>query len=451
MTWNYDVERSQTSIGSIIDQMPLGAYRIRIIVVCFLTVVMDGFDTQAIGFAATGISSSLAIPITVFGKVFSAGLFGAMLGAFVLGPFGDRFGRRWMLVSSVLMFSLFSLLTPHATDLFWLLLCRFFAGLGLGGAIPNLLALSSEYAPRRIRGTLTGVLFAGFPLGGAAGALISAQLLPTFGWPALFYLGGAIPLLLAGLVAFALPESLPFLLRRPDGQRQVGIVVRRISPGTAADNAIYVDTEERFNGLPVRHLFFGGRGIPTLLLWIAFFMCFLLLIVLVLWTPAVLRQSGVSAAQAALAVGLVNLGSVAGTALGGRLVDRFPPYIALPLLFIAGALCVWPIGYVTESAVLLEAFAALSGFFLGAGSSGLLGVAVLIYPSAMRATGVGWAMTLGRMGQVAGPLIIGALLASGFTASRIFLCCAVPALCAAGAVLLLRQREVRTIAVPQRG
>src|ERR1700728_3613715 len=132
------------------------------------------------------------------------------------------------------MFSLFSLLTPHATDLFWFLLCRFFAGLGLGGAIPNLLALSSEYAPRRIRGTLTGVLFDGFPLGGAAGALISAQLLPTFGWPALFYLGGAIPLLLAGLVAFALPESLPFLLRRPDGQRQVGLVVRRISPGTAA-------------------------------------------------------------------------------------------------------------------------------------------------------------------------------------------------------------------------
>jgi AAHS family 4-hydroxybenzoate transporter-like MFS transporter len=151
-----------------------------------------------------------------------------------------------------------------------------------------------------------------------------------------------------------------------------------------------------------------------------------------------LRKAGVDGSQAALVVGLVNLGSVAGTALGGRLVDRFGFGIVLPLLFTVSALAVWPLGYVTGSVTLLSSFAALSGFALGAGSSGLLSVAVLTYPSMMRATGVGWAMAFGRMGQVIGPLVIAALLAGGFAPERIFLWCVAPALCAAGAMVLLR-------------
>jgi AAHS family 4-hydroxybenzoate transporter-like MFS transporter len=437
------VEPNQANIASIIDRLPLGAYRIGIVVVCFLIALMDGFDTQAIGFAAPAISSSLHIPITAFGQVFSAGLLGAMLGAFILGPLADRFGRRWMLAGSVVAFSLFSLLTPHAPDLFWLLLCRFFAGLGLGGAIPNMLALSSEYAPRRIRGLLTGLLFAGFPLGGATGAVTSAHLLPLLGWPALFYVGGTIPLLLAAVVACTFPEPLQVLVRRPDGQRRIGAIVRRIVSDAPADGTLYVDTEERPGRLPVRQLFSGGRAAPTLLLWTAFSMCFMLLIALVLWTPALLREAGVGGPQATLIVGLVNLGSVAGTALGGRLVDRFDPCIILPLLFIAGAFGVASLGYATGSVALLGLSAALSGFSLGAASSGLLGVAVLIYPSMMRATGVGWAMALGRMGQAIGPLVIGALLAGGFAPRRIFLCWALPALCGAGAAMLLRRSGLR--------
>ena len=187
--------------------MPLGAYRPRIVVLCFLIVLMDGFDRQAIGFVATDVASSLDIPIQSFGPVFSAGLLGAMPGAFVLGPLGDHFGRRWMLTGSAITFATFSLLTPHASNFASFLQVRLLAGFGLGGAIPNLLALSSEYAPRHIRGLLIGLLWAGFPLGGAIAAVTGAHLVPRLGWPALSYVGGLIPVLLAVLVASAVPHG----------------------------------------------------------------------------------------------------------------------------------------------------------------------------------------------------------------------------------------------------
>ncbi len=413
---------------------------------------MDGFDTQAIGFAAPAMSSSLSVPIGAFGQVFSASLFGAMLGALMLGSAADRLGRRWTLVGAVATFSLFSLLTPLAPNLLWLLPCRFLAGLGLGGAIPNLLALSSEYAPRRIRGLLTGLLWAGFPLGGVIGAILSAHLLPLFGWPVLFYIGGSVPLILAALVIGALPESLQFLLRRPDGQRAVGAAVRALGLPAPSVETVYVATEEPLSGFPLQLLFSDGRAASTVLLWIGSFMNFALVIVLVLWTPALLQKIELGGVQAALVVGLGNLGAVAGTMVGGRLVDRFAPQVILPLLFMAGALAIGSTGYAAASMSLLAPITVLSGFFLGAAASGLLGVAVLIYPSTMRATGVGWVVAVGRMGQVAGPLAVGALVAGALTVEQVYLCCVVPAVCAASATaFLLRSSDPQVSGFPERG
>jgi AAHS family 4-hydroxybenzoate transporter-like MFS transporter len=432
------VDPQLTNIASIIDRTPLGIYRTGILIVCFLVVLMDGFDTLTIGFAAPSISLSLGIPVTSFGSVFSAGLLGAVLGACIMGPMADRLGRRRMLAGAVVTFSLVSLLTPHVHDLSGLLICRFLTGLGLGGAIPNVLALSSEYAPQRIRGLLTGILFAGMPAGGVVGAVASAHLMPLFGWPVLFYLGGTIPLLLAAAILCGLPESPQFVLRRPDGQRKMQMIARRIAPDIPINTRFYVDIEEKVHWLPVWHLFEHGRTRPTLLLWIASFMCFAMLIVVVLWTPALLHGAAVDETYAAWVVGLFSLGSLAGTALGGRLIDRFDPYVVLPILFVAAALALGPMGHAVGSVAALGLLAALSGFCLGAASASLLSAAVLIYPSITRATGIGWAIALGRMGQVTAPLIVGALLAAGLPLNWIFLCCAVPALCAAGATILLR-------------
>jgi MFS transporter, AAHS family, 4-hydroxybenzoate transporter len=432
-------EVRQIDIASLIDTMPIGRMRLKIFAICYVVQLMDGFDTQAIGFAAKPIAADLHMSIALMGQVFSAGLFGATTGAFVLGPLADRFGRRRMLAATTALFSAFMLLTSMAYDFHSLLACRFLAGLGLGGAIPNLLALSSEYAPKRYRGLLTGVLFAAFPLGGFVGALASAVVIPFMGWPALFYIGGAVPLVLAFIVLAVLPDSLQFLLKRVENQHTVDLIARNIDPGLPKpDEIIFVDREEKPVNASISHLFSNRRGAPTLLLWVSFFMCFALLIVLALWTPALMRQAGIDETAAAMIAGLINLGSVVGTSLGGRLVDRFRPDLVMPALFLSGALAVSVLGYATGSLPALGLCATLSGFCIGGASAGLLALVVLIYPSLIRGTGLGWSVAVARLGQVIGPLIVGALVAAGFTVDRIFFWCAAPAAVAALSTFIMR-------------
>jgi AAHS family 4-hydroxybenzoate transporter-like MFS transporter len=434
----------EISIDSVVDRRPLGEYRIGIIAICFLIVLMDGFDTQVIGFVAGAIARTRGIPVADFGRLFSAGLLGSALGAFILGPLGDRVGRRRMLILSVLIFSAFSFSFPHLTRFPQLLACRFLTGLGLGGALPNLLALCAEFTPREMRGATTGILFAGFPAGGATGALVSAHVVPAFGWPTIFYIGGSVPLILVLLAIFILPSSLRSALKHRDGQQRVAAIVRRMAPMTVPpEPVVYIDTGTAHENLSLRQALRTGGVFPTLMLWCSSVMCFVVLIVMGLWTAVLLHEQGVDAATAATMAGLFNLGSVVGTALGGKLLDRLRPLVVLPAMFVAGAICVSLVGQVSGSVLALAAFTMLAGAFVGAGSAQLLGLAVLIYPSAIRASGVGWVVATGRTGQVLGPLAVGALLGHKLPVHRIFLCEALPAVCAAVSVFLLcRSRAV---------
>jgi AAHS family 4-hydroxybenzoate transporter-like MFS transporter len=428
----------QISIESVVNHRPLGGYRIAIIAICFLIVLTDGFDTQAIGFAATAIAKARAIPLSDFGHMFSAGLLGSAIGALLLGTLGDRIGRRRLLMSSILMFSLCSLTLPQLKSFPEILACRFLTGLGLGGALPNLLALCAECTPRSMRGVVTGVLFAGFPAGGVAGAVVSAHVVPGFGWPVIFYIGGSVPLVLACLAIAILPPSLQSVLLTPDGQRQAAKIARRIAPTRQLSQfVLFVDTSEPHQNISLGRVYRAGGARQSLLLWCASCMCFILLIDVALWTPALLRQEGVGQSSAANVVGLFNLGSVIGTAFGGKLLDRLDPLMVLPVSFVGGGLCISLLGHAVGHPPLLALLGILTGMFIGCCSAQLLGFAVRIYPNAMRASGVGWVVAVGRAGQIAGPLTVGALLSHGMAVKGIFLCVALPAVFGALAVLLL--------------
>lgn len=413
------------NLSEVIDQPRLTGLQVRVMVLCALVSMLDGLDTQSIGVAAPMIAERLGVSRAALGPVFSAALFGAMIGALSFGMLADRFGRKRILILSAAGFGLFTILTALADSYNTLLAYRFLAGLGLGGAVPCFVALASEYAPKSQRAMMASLMFAGFPLGGMIGGFLNSYIIQQVGWHAIFYVGGGAALIVALALAAWLPESLRFLLasgRDPEG---VKALIGKLAPQLIAADAAYVADEEKLPGAPLRNLFTQGRGPATIFLWVPFFMGFGALAISVLWTPALLRQNGIDAAATAFIVAFNGLGSLIGSAIAGRLLQRFGASVTLVPAFILGALCFATFGYGAHSVPLAAIFVGLIGLFLGFSVGGSIALASLIYPTAVRSTGIGWAMGMGRFGQTITPLVAGFLVGLSWSTDRIMLAVAV--------------------------
>jgi AAHS family 4-hydroxybenzoate transporter-like MFS transporter len=414
-------------------------YRIGVLSICFLIVVMDGYDTQAIGLVAAAISRDLGIALPQVGWLFSSGLLGSAAGACLLGPLGDHLGRKRMLLCAMLLFAVCTLATPWCTTFSGLLACRLCAGLGLGGAIPNVLAMAAEYTPLPRRGLVTGLLFAGFPCGGFLGAMTAARMVPTAGWQAVFYIGGAVPLLLAAIAQRVLPGSRPLPIRIPAiaGMPAAPRAALLLASLSAWRGATRGGSAGRDTGISLGRVV-CALGLPTtILLWASSILCFVILIDVGLWTPVLLSARGIDAVHAVIVSGLFNLGSAVGTAAGGRALDRFPARAVLPACFLAGACAIAGLARAGASVAGLYSAAMPAGACIGAASAGVLALAVDVYPAPIRASGVGWVIGMGRAGQVLGPLAVGALIGHGLPVQMVFLTIALPALCGALSARLL--------------
>jgi AAHS family 4-hydroxybenzoate transporter-like MFS transporter len=434
----------RVNVTRLIDDHPLGALQIRVLILCGLVALLDGMDLQMIGLAAPSIARMLHVPPRAFGAVFSAALLGLMLGAFILGPMADRLGRKRILVASTLIFGVFTIATALATTFTALLTIRFLAGVGLGGAMPSFISLASEYVPHRIRPLLVTVLWAGFPLGGVVGGLLASILIPTAGWQYLFYIGGIAPLAVAAALTIALPESLGFLVTTNAPPETIRRIIRRISPQAITETTqIFELNEERLPGLPVRHLFTGGRATGTLLLWVPYFMAFLMLVTNSAWSPILLNATGLGVGQSGIVMATYNGGSVIGTLIVGWVIAISGPYRVLTVLLALSALAFGAVGFAAPSFGLVTLLEGLGGFLLGAGSSGLIALAAVFYPTAIRSSGVGWATTAGRFGSFTGPLVVAILVGRHWSIDNIYLALGAPGLCAALFVLLLGLDQTR--------
>jgi MFS transporter, AAHS family, 4-hydroxybenzoate transporter len=328
-----------------------------------------------------------------------------------------------------------------APDANWLIALRLLTGLGLGGAMPNAVALTSEFSPHRRRATLVMIMFAGFSIGAALGGLLAAALIPAFGWRSVFLVGGLVPLLLLPFLFKALPESIRFLAMVGGRDHDVGNLLKRIAPNTSfAGEVKFVVQEPKLAGLPVAHLFAEGRGWVTLLLWIVFFMSLLDLYLLSNWLPTVLNDLGVSVSAAAAIGAMLQVGGVVGTFTLGHFIDRFS-FRALSLTYFVAAGAVTAIGLVSHSIVLVTIAIFASGFCIVGGQIASNALTATFYPTAIRSTGVGWALGIGRIGSIVGPLVGGAMLAREMGAQPLFAAAAVPALVAAGAAFMLARRN----------
>src|SRR3984885_12139362 len=426
---------TRVDVIDLIDRHPVTGCQIGILILCMLVAALDGFDTQAIGYTAPAIAAVIHLPMPQFGQVASAGLLGAALGALSFGPFADLLGRKWFMIVAVLVFAMFSYLTSQSSSLNELLAYRFFTGLGLGGATPAFLAMGAELAPKRLRDVFVTLTFASFPTGGLIGSLTSAWVIPAFGWQSVFYIGAVAPLAIATILTIWLPESIRFLLARGIRQDEVRRTLDRIMPGEVpADAELVAPPDPARQGVPVKRLFMEGRAVPTVLLWVPFFVVFMVLVTVTFWTPAVLNSVGFSLSAAALIIGLNNLGSVIASAASGWAVHRGGAFRVLIPGFLLGGLALAWFGQATSSMTMLSIASFLAGFFVGGTGTGLIAVAAGMYPTAIRSTGIGWAMGMGRVGQVFGPILAGVLVGWGYKVGGIFYAASVP--CFIGALFL---------------
>jgi len=400
-------------VGKLIDGAGLGRFQISIVALCGLVAILDGADTTSIAIAASTIAGLLNFPVSAFGLVFAAGTLGAMLGAMTFGPLADRFGRKRLLVVSTVLFGIFTLLVAHAQSYSELVLYRVIAGFGLGGATPCFLALVSEYVPRQVRGTVVSVLWAAFPLGIMLGGFVSSYLVTAFGWRMIFYVGGVLPLIVAALLTLMLPESLQFLIGRRRDTAQAARILARIVPGAVHQDAVLTVERDTLPGVPIKYLFTEGRALSTVALWVPFFAAFGVLSAVVFFTPALLRSAG-GIASAASNGAIVNafhgLGALLGMAVAGQLVDRFGPKKVLSAALLIGAACTAALGPSVTSLSLAATATAAVGFFVGIAGSGCIALAAIIYPTEIRATGIGWGIAMGRGGQVVAPLAAGQII-----------------------------------------
>jgi MFS transporter, AAHS family, 4-hydroxybenzoate transporter len=432
-------------IRKFIDEQKIGWFHIRVLLLCGAALFMDGFDVQSIAYVGPSLAKDWNLAPGALGPVFGSGVVGLILGALIFAPLADRIGRRPVLIFCVLAFGTCTVMTAWANSLFSLMVFRFITGLGLGGAMPNGIALTSEYSPVRRRSIMVVVVFCGYSLGASLGGLLAAQVIPSLGWRAVFYLGGGASFLTVALLIAALPESIRILALKGTEKARVTDILRRLNPSLVLEESTrFTGHEKGLQGVPVRHLFQAGRAPATILLWITFFTSLLDLFLLSQWLPTVINNVGISVKTAVIATSLFQLGGSVGALLLGWLMDRLGGYLVLSIGYTFAAVFITIIGAARAEidVVMLGIFGA--GFGIVGGQIGLNALAATFYPAIIGATGVGWALGIGRLGSFVGPVVGGIMLSYGSDTKTILFFAAVPALISAAAIAALSR--FRTLA-----
>jgi AAHS family 4-hydroxybenzoate transporter-like MFS transporter len=430
------------NVTHLIDGMRFTRMQWIVVTLCALVGLLDGIDTQSIGVTAPFIADMMGMKISAFGPVFAASQLGAALGALTFGSLADRYGRKPMLAVAVATIAIFTLATVHVATLPVLIAVRFLAGIGLGGATPCFLSMTSDYSPKQQRGTIATIIWAAYPLGAAFGGFMNAYIIKSFDWRTIFYVGGVFPLVIMLILLLVMPESVQYLATRANTAARIRKILARMGQHFEPGDIQFVAEGKKMTGAPVKHLFTDRQGPTTIMLWAVFFLAFATTNMMVMWTPTLLHANGLERAATAVVLGFFNLGAFIGMAGAGRLVDRLGPVRSLGTGFVVAVIAVAALGSATTTTS-ASIIGFVVGVAIGVGGAGAIAVATLLYPASIRSTGIGWGMGMGRMGQFVSPLVIGGLLTSGLPTGQILIAAAAYPGLALIFVLLLWLREWR--------
>ena len=420
----------------------ISSLQILTLVICFLVVAADGFDVASVGYVAPLLKAQWSLTPAQLGPIFGAGLFGLTVGSFLFGPLADRIGRKRVIALSLMLFGIGSLACAYAPSMGWLIALRFLTGAGLGGAMPNAITLSSEFSPARNRALMVTLMFSGFTIGLAFGGAVAALLIPSYGWHGVFIFGGIFPLLLLPIVWVWLPESLRFMAGKPRFAGESRKVMKRLTG--SADTSL-ADIAEQGPGAGsegntggksvVGTLFSPFYRAGTLLLWLTFFCTLWVYYQVSSWLPTVITDAGIDPSHAAIVGAMLPLGGTIGSLINARLMDRLNPFFVLAGSYAVAAISIALIGYSINEPIWVYVTVFTAGLGLSGAQTGANVLVAGFYTTAARATGVSWALGVGRIGSIIGSMSGGLLLAAVHSPSIAFVIFAAPAVVAGVAMI----------------
>ena len=423
-------------IGSVVDKAKFTSFHFNVVAWCLLIILFDGYDLAINGVVLPLLMQEWGLSAVQAGMLASTALAGMMFGAMFFGSLADKIGRKKVIMICIVLFSGLTFAGGFASNPTEFAILRFFAGLGIGGVMPNLVALTSEYAPQKMRSTLVTTMFSGYAVGGVMAALLGSWFTPNFGLQIMFFIAG-IPLFLLPLIWKFLPESLAFIVKE-NKQEEARRIACRLAPDLSVNEKMIftlpkVDIPEAAN---VASLFRRGRTTNTLLFWLAFFTCLLTMYALSSWLPKLMMAAGYSMDNSLMFMMVMNIGAVVGIIGGGILADRFHLKPVLMCLGMLGGIVMSLMGFQSNQFLLY-----ILVFLAGAASIGsqmlLYSYVAQYYPLAIRSTGIGWSSAIGRMGAIVGPILIGSLLGMSLPAYINFIVVGIPVLITAIAVALI--------------
>ena len=419
-------DQSVVQVSRLLDERGLSSFQIKLIVWSLFIVLIDGYDIAAIAFAAPSLAKEWALKPGALGPVFSASLIGILFGSALFGWVGDRYGRKAALIGSNLLFGVFTLAAAYSTNLdqmFWL---RLLAGLGIGGVIPNVVAINAESAPRKLRATLAIIAVGCVPIGGAIPGFVTATLVPAHGWQILFLIGGIVPIIIAIVAMIGLPESIKYMTLHESHRGKMEALIKTIRPDyqVPANAKFVIEDEKQYPGFNPGYLFRDGLALITPLLWLLFALNLMGYFFLISWTPTLMTAAKLPPATAALAGASLQVGGTIGALVLCWWLQKHR-FLAIAIMFAIAVPVVGSIGFAgltSQAAVLVATF--FAGFFVLGIQSGINVVGALIYPTSLRANGSGWELGIGRIGSIVGPIAGGLLI--GLPVERLYMWSALP-------------------------
>lgn len=408
--------RPPIDVGRMLDEGSFGPLQKMIVILAALAVVMDGFDSQLIGYAIPSIIKDWNITRGAFAPALAVGLIGMGVGSALAGLYADRFGRRMAVVGSVFLFGAATCLIGFSPDVTTIAILRFFAGLGIGGALPSATTMTAEFTPVRRRALAITATIVCYPIGGMIAGLFASAVLPSYGWRGLFWIGGLLPMGLSVVLYFALPESARFLSRHPLRWPELNALLARMGRSVAPD-AVFVDAAEQKHETRagVRALFATGRTRDTLALWLAFFMCLLAVFTAASWLPAMLAAEGLPSVVAGSGLTAYNLGGAIGALLCAMTITRIGSRWPLVICCAGAAVSAFLLQRVSpaQETTLFILGIGIHGLFANAVQSTLYALTAHVYPTLIRATGTAASLAIGRLGAVLSAFVGAAVISAG--------------------------------------